>query len=212
MTLRLLGTTALSVVLLSSCQSTGPADTADGPAPSASAAKLTAVTYDHASYAVPAGWKEDDQSNVTHVVGNSSPETWIEHQDGEKAIIQWWDLAPESASATKDQVRRAIDAGLQAMKGIDSARLTSMRDTAGLGCVADGALVGEPKTLEVGDGYALRYEYTCTSMSGPAHAIAITAYGWDSRKHNVTVAATESYWKAHAEELEAAADSFRVIT
>lgn len=170
----------------------------------------TTVTQDAATYRVPEGFEEDDQGNVTHLIGSTEPEVWVEHE-AEGAIVQWYVLPPEiAAGAEQEQIRGVIEAGLGNLEGSSSEELVAFRETEGLGCVADAELVGEPETLEVGEGYALRYEYTCTSMFGPQHSIAITAYGWDTRKHSLTVSASTDYWGEHEVELQASADSFRV--
>ncbi|MEU4360759.1 hypothetical protein [Promicromonospora sp. NPDC023987] len=163
-----------------------------------------------AEYGVPAGWEEDSQDNVTHVIDGETPDQWVEHQSGREAIVQWSVMSPPPSEPTEDQVRGAIDAGLDGMRSASPQDIGYLREATGMGCVGDATVVDPPRTEEVGEGYALRYAYTCASPSGPARSITITAYGWDGRKHSWTVSTTEDYWAEHATELEAAADSFRI--
>lgn len=188
--------------LLTGCASTAPGGSSEP--------ELTQVSRPPAEYSVPAGWDEDDQDNVTHVIDGETPEQWVEHQSGGEAIVQWSVMSTPQSEPTEERVREAIDAGLEGMKSATPQQIGYLREAAGLGCVGDATVVDPPRTEEVGAGYALRYGYTCPSPSGPSRSIVITAYGWDGRKHSWTVSTTEGFWDEHATELEASADSFRI--
>lgn len=203
--MRVLGSVVIGVLLLGGCGG------GHRPATLGSAAWSTAtVQRPQASFRVPTTWEEDDQDGVTHVIGGVVPDQWVQFRARQDALVQWYVTPPASSAVTQEQIRGAVDAGLEAMRGITSDELTFMRNTAGLGCRSGAAMVGEPASVLVGEGYGLRFEYTCTSASGPAHSIALAAYGWDGRKHNLTVSAVETYWDRHAAQFEALADSFRV--
>lgn len=198
-------------LLLTGCASTASEASSDPEASGAgSAAELTQVSRPPAEYGVPVGWEEDNQDNVTHIVDGQSPEQWVEHQSGREAIVQWSVMGPPQSEPSEEQVRAAIDAGLDGMRSATPQEIGYLREATGMGCVGDATVTDPPRTEEVGEGYALRYAYTCPSPSGSARSISITAYGWDGRKHSWTVSTTEDYWEEHAAELEAAADSFRV--
>jgi hypothetical protein len=169
------------------------------------------VSRPPADYGVPADWEENPQDNVTHIIDGEVPEQYVVHHSGREALVQWSVMSPPQAEPAEDRVRAAIDAGLDDMKSATPQDIGWMREATGLGCVGDATVVDPPRTEEVGEGYSLRYAYTCVSPFGPvARSIAITAYGWDGRKHSWTVSATQDYWEKHARELEASADSFRI--
>lgn len=191
-----------AALLLTGCASTASGDSPDP--------ELTQVSHSSVEYGVPVGWEEDNQDNVTHVIDGETPEEWVEHQSGREAIVQWSAMGPPGSDPAKDQVRAAIDAGLDGTKSATPQEIGYLREATGMGCVGDATVVDPPRTEEVGEGYALRYGYTCSSPSGPARSIAITAYGWDGRKHSWTVSTTQDYWEEHSTELEASADSFRI--
>lgn len=199
---RALAGAAAMTVLLAGC-----ASTASG---SSSESGFTKVSRPPAAYSVPAGWEEKPQDNVTHIIGGESPEQYVVHHFGHEALVQSSVMSPPQSEPTQDRVREAIDAGLDGMKSMTPQEIGYLREAVGLGCLGDATVVDPPRTEEVGEGYALRYGYTCLSAYGPARSIAITAYGWDGRKHSWTVSTTQDYWEEHALELEVSAASFRI--
>lgn len=151
-----------------------------------------------AAFEYPEGWVEGGKNvTVINEDGSQPAERYLavgKTADAASAILIYEAAGKPATAPTQEQIRSAIDQGLQGQLDATESQMIYFRSTSGFGCQANMKYTAKPAIIDRDGMYGYSYGYACQTYDGNIEGIYQVAYDDSGVAHRFTIEALAGEW------------------